>query len=241
MENEKIKFYSYVVACDNGFAPNPYGRECTLACCKPDIRRKAKRDNWIIGIGSLKHPDNKKGDRIVYIMIVDESMPWEDYSKKYPERTDNNYVCSERRPSKEIEYYKIGRKYWYVRNKKRGEKYGHYSKKHIKKDIELGENVLISRRFIYFGDCSKIKKKVKYLSDFELSSLNLKPGHPRRKHRVFEVGKNSEISKDKFKNNKIYFKDKKIYFKDEKIYFKNVGRYFTKKDLGKPLDLKNEC
>lgn len=43
------KIYSYIVAEDNGFAPNPFGKACTLACCKPDIRQHAKTDDWILG------------------------------------------------------------------------------------------------------------------------------------------------------------------------------------------------
>ena len=31
--------FSYVVATDSGFAPNPFFGLCTLACCKPAIRR----------------------------------------------------------------------------------------------------------------------------------------------------------------------------------------------------------
>ena len=33
--------YSYIVAYDSGFAPNPFHGTCTLACCKPTIRRTA--------------------------------------------------------------------------------------------------------------------------------------------------------------------------------------------------------
>jgi len=36
-----MKVYSYIVAYDSGFAPNPFHGICTLACCKPTIRRTA--------------------------------------------------------------------------------------------------------------------------------------------------------------------------------------------------------
>lgn len=35
-----MTLYSYVVAHDFGFAPNPFDGLCTLATCKPDIRKR---------------------------------------------------------------------------------------------------------------------------------------------------------------------------------------------------------
>src|SRR5262245_31415483 len=44
-----VRLYSYVVARDYGFAPNPFYGFCTLATCKPDIRRTADIGDWIVG------------------------------------------------------------------------------------------------------------------------------------------------------------------------------------------------
>ena len=49
-----MKLFSYVVARDYGFAPNPFFSTCTLATCKPKIRRTASVGDWIIGTGSKK-------------------------------------------------------------------------------------------------------------------------------------------------------------------------------------------
>ena len=46
------RLYSYVVAIDTGFAPNPYHGYCTIACCKPSIRQFAEVGDWIIGTRS---------------------------------------------------------------------------------------------------------------------------------------------------------------------------------------------
>lgn len=60
---------------------------CTLACCKPSIRRSVGRhfskhqDTWILGIS----PKNK-GNEIVNIMRVDEAMSFNDYFRRYPEK-----------------------------------------------------------------------------------------------------------------------------------------------------------
>jgi Nucleotide modification associated domain 2 len=44
-----MKLSAYIVRVDSGFAPNPFGHHCTLACCKPTIRRKAEPGDIIVG------------------------------------------------------------------------------------------------------------------------------------------------------------------------------------------------
>ena len=70
------RLYSYVVAHDTGFAPNPYHGYCTLACCKPHIRRTAQVGDWIAGMGSSP---KGLGGRVVYAMQVIETLNFEDY------------------------------------------------------------------------------------------------------------------------------------------------------------------
>ena len=40
--------FSYVVRSDGGFAPNPFFGYCTLATCKPRIRKGALVGDWIV-------------------------------------------------------------------------------------------------------------------------------------------------------------------------------------------------
>ena len=68
--------FSYVVARDYGFAPNPFHGYCTLATCKPDIRKAASLGDWIIGTGSKK---NSLSRHMVYAMCVSEAMSFNDY------------------------------------------------------------------------------------------------------------------------------------------------------------------
>ncbi|HBF37382.1 MAG TPA: hypothetical protein DDW50_08690 [Firmicutes bacterium] len=71
-----MKCYSYIVARDYGFAPNPFGTYCTLATCKPGIRKAAQVGDWVIGTGSAKyHPKN----RLVYAMRIDEKIDYNEY------------------------------------------------------------------------------------------------------------------------------------------------------------------
>jgi hypothetical protein len=46
--------YSYVVEHDLGFAPNPFHGLCSLACCKPQIRKSVKEGDYIIGTGATR-------------------------------------------------------------------------------------------------------------------------------------------------------------------------------------------
>ncbi len=69
-----MTLYSYIVTDDTGFAPNPFFGYCTLACCKPDIRRCAQTGDWIVGL-----TPKSSGNGIVYFMRVDEIMTFDGY------------------------------------------------------------------------------------------------------------------------------------------------------------------
>ena len=71
-----MKLFSYVVARDYGFAPNPFFSTCTLATCKPKIRRTASVGDWIIGTGSSK---NDRQGYLVYAMCITEEMTFNEY------------------------------------------------------------------------------------------------------------------------------------------------------------------
>lgn len=45
-----MKGYSYIVARDYGFAPNPFYGICTLATCKPIIRKHCEVGDYVIGL-----------------------------------------------------------------------------------------------------------------------------------------------------------------------------------------------
>lgn len=70
------EIFRYIVHHDMGFAPNPFYGICTLACCKPDIRKAAVEGDYVIGFGS-KNGGNR--GRLVYWMVVDEIVQFDDY------------------------------------------------------------------------------------------------------------------------------------------------------------------
>ncbi len=71
-----MKLYSYVVPRDYGFAPNPFYGFCTLATCKPVIRKVAKVGDWVIGTGAK--PSNTV-DYLIFAMKIGEALSFDNY------------------------------------------------------------------------------------------------------------------------------------------------------------------
>jgi len=74
-----MKLYSYIVARDFGFAPNPFYGCCTLATCKPRIRKSASIGDWVVGTGAKTKYN--LAEHIIYAMKVDEVMDFDSYWK----------------------------------------------------------------------------------------------------------------------------------------------------------------
>ncbi len=72
-----MRLFSYIVARDYGFAPNPFHGLCTLATCKPKIRASAELGDWIVGTGAK----TKYGlaGRLLYAMKIDEVLTFDEY------------------------------------------------------------------------------------------------------------------------------------------------------------------
>ncbi len=70
------RLFSYVVARDFGFAPNPFHGYCTLCTCKPQIRRHAIIGDWVLGTGSKNHG---RESHVVFAMRVTETLTFGEY------------------------------------------------------------------------------------------------------------------------------------------------------------------
>jgi hypothetical protein len=68
--------WSYKIRRDYGFAPNPFHGFCTLACCKPGIRKGAKSGDLIFGFGSAAL---KMRGRLIFAMCVSETLTFDQY------------------------------------------------------------------------------------------------------------------------------------------------------------------
>jgi len=71
-----MRLWTYKISRDYGFAPNPFFGFCTVACCKPDIRRGAALGDLIVGCGSAKL---SLVGRAIYAMKVTEKLTFQQY------------------------------------------------------------------------------------------------------------------------------------------------------------------
>ena len=70
------RILSYVVASDNGLAPNITGDICTLTVCKSVVRAMAiPNQDWIIGLSTAKHGEHK----LIYAMCPIEKIDYKSY------------------------------------------------------------------------------------------------------------------------------------------------------------------
>jgi hypothetical protein len=137
-----MRLFSYIMPHDSGFAPNPFWGYCTLACCKPVIRRTATIGDWVVGISC-----RSRGNRIVYAMEVTEiPSTYEQYAadrrfrRKVPHLTNKEirYRCGDNiyRPLADGSFEQLP-------NPSHGEA-------EMQHDLG-GRNVLVSDDFFYFG------------------------------------------------------------------------------------------
>jgi hypothetical protein len=164
MEKRQPTLFSYIVTTDSGFAPNPFGGICTLACSKPNIRKNANVGDWIIG--TTPSPDKA---RLVYAMRVDRGLTFEMYWD-FPE-----YEC--KKPGKDNgcgdNIYKKGPDGHLVQVKNL-----FHGKEHFKTDTSINR-VLISKTFYYFGKESvEIPEKFRSVIVTTQGHKTLKPNPP---------------------------------------------------------------
>ena len=94
-EKTMPRLYSYVVQHDSVFAPNPFYGFCTLATCKPKIRKTACPGDWILG--TVPKPDSPE-PRAIYAMRVTETLSYNEYrrdSRFREKRPDIGAVCGD--------------------------------------------------------------------------------------------------------------------------------------------------
>ncbi len=134
-----MKLSAYIVRHDVGFSPNAFGGLCTLACCKPAIRRNAERGDIVVGTGSAK---NDLSRRLVYAMKVQSLLSFDEYWTRYPSK----------RPSQASQIKALGDNIWHRGLDGRWicAPGAVHDEGHRTRDLR-GRQVLISRDFYYFG------------------------------------------------------------------------------------------
>ena len=146
-----MRIYSYVVARDYGFAPNPFHGYCTLATCRPDIRSYANIGDWVIGTGSASRNDLNK---LIYAMRVDEIISYQDYfSDKRFQAKKPDLTKSAKFNFGDNIYSKNQKNEWVVLDSHHYREGGNKNEANIRKDTSK-PTVLVSQNFIYFGENS---------------------------------------------------------------------------------------
>jgi hypothetical protein len=143
------KIYSYVVEHDVGFAPNPFWGVCTLANCKPDIRRMVSVGDRIVGTGSASV---RLQGHLTFWMKVDEIISFDEYwneprfgvkrpvlnGSKMQQYGDNIYHTDPSGRVRQLDSF-------------HSEPNGVLSVENLTRDTGKTSRVLIGAEFVYFG------------------------------------------------------------------------------------------
>lgn len=146
MLNQQFVFL-YPITRDYGFAPNPFHGVCTLATCKPGIRKSADIGDWVVGFTGKALSD---GLRIIFCMEVSEKLTFQEYWE------DTRFRC--KRPVRNgSKVSLVGDNIYHIRDGKWVQEDSHHSNsdgsinKHNLRTDTKADAVLLSRRYIYFG------------------------------------------------------------------------------------------
>jgi len=148
LEENETHLYIYVVRRDFGFAPNPFHGVCTLATCKPDIRRSAQIGDWVMGVGGARL---KATGRCLYLMKVTEMTTFDEYwannrfRSKRPLRNGSSVMMVG-----DNIYHRNGVGAWIQEDSHHSNPDGSPNMKNLRTDTR-SPNVLISTHFYYFG------------------------------------------------------------------------------------------
>lgn len=150
IETANLKLHSYVIEHDLGFAPNPFFGLCTLACCKPDIRKQAEVGHLVMGTGSANV--GRQG-YLTYWMRVDEIIDfdhfWEDprFVLKKPAMRGS----AMQRHGDNIYHRNPETGEWCWVDSFHSEPGGQKSASNLKRDTGRTDRVLIGHEFAYWG------------------------------------------------------------------------------------------
>jgi Nucleotide modification associated domain 2 len=139
--------FTYTIPIDDGAAPDPFREMCSLAICKPGIRRTARKGDWVAGLGSKN--TQRSGDlsgRLVYAMHVDDVLSLEEYDRRAPAEWPHRIPNAGSADLTE----RLGDCIYDYSSGTPVPRPGVHGPENVKTDLS-GKNVLVSRDFYYFG------------------------------------------------------------------------------------------
>lgn len=143
------RLYSYVVARDYGFAPNPFFGVCTLATCKPLIRRHARVGDWVVGTGSKRYGLD---GRVVFVMEVAECLTFNDYwqDRRFRRKRPNLRGSIKQAFGDNIYHRHRTSGRWIQADSHHSREGGRANRGNVRHDTQV-DRVLIAPNFIYWG------------------------------------------------------------------------------------------
>ena len=188
-----MTLYSYCLRWDDGAAPNPFWGVCTLAICKPAIRRVANVGDWVVGLGSSASRIGDLSGQAIYVMRVSQRLSMHEYDVfcrdslrgKIPNWTSRYF---KKRVGDCIYDYSAGEPR--IRR-------GVHTDRNREVDLR-GENALLSDHFYYFGN------KPRRLPDYLLPIVQQTQGHKSRANVPYESSFVNWIHSLKLQPTKLY-------------------------------------
>lgn len=142
-----MKLFSYVVARDYGFAPNPFYGICSLATCKPVIRRTANVGDWIIGTGTAKRD---RAGTLVYAMQVSEILTYNEYWSSSHLQNKKPILTGSKKQAFGDNIYHFDCGKWRQENSHHSYADGVENQANTRNDTQT-DRVLLSNAYVYFG------------------------------------------------------------------------------------------
>lgn len=175
-----MRLYSYVVARDYGFAPNPFYGVCTLATCKPILRRKASLVDWVVGTGCAP---NRLTGHLVFAMKVTETMSFDEYfgDPRFQQKKPSLSGSLKQAFGDNI-YFSNQDGGWAQLDSHHSLEDGSPNPENIENDTNP-DRLLLSNHFAYFGEAApEIPAHVRTYSGQDLCAIrnykvNFDPGH----------------------------------------------------------------
>lgn len=138
--DDSSSLFCYSVKSDSGFAPNPNGGYLTLACAEPELRKAAKKGDWLLGF----HSEGNGSKGICFLSRISETL------------TFDEYFCDERFANKKIRTDPDGDNIYSLKrvNEFKQVVNRHHGIDQIKEDTSV-DKVLVCSLFYYFGKKGK--------------------------------------------------------------------------------------
>lgn len=139
--------FSYIVARDYGFAPNPFYGVLTLATCKPGIRKMANVGDFIIGCST-----KALGNKLIFMAKVTKIMTFDEYW------TDPNFAMKKPVMNGSLKklygdniYHHDENGNWMQEDSHHTNDDGTINQYNLKRDTGKTDKMLVCEEFVYLG------------------------------------------------------------------------------------------